>query len=65
VSHEGDGAEATIIAPISEVMRRLGLVVSEEAIAEGTSAAEAKHTVAEGGSENESEEDHYSKPNET
>jgi hypothetical protein len=38
-------------------MRRLGLVASEEAIAEGASNAEAEQIVAEGGSENESEED--------
>jgi hypothetical protein len=57
VSREGDEAEATETAPISEVMRRSGLVVSEEAIAEGTSTVEAEQIVAEGGSENESEED--------
>jgi hypothetical protein len=57
VSHEGDEVEATETAPISEAMRRSGLVVSEEAIAEGTSTAEAEQIVVEGGSENESEED--------
>jgi hypothetical protein len=57
VSREGDGAEATETGPILEVMRRSGLVVSEEDIAKGTSAAEAEQTVAEGGNENESEED--------
>jgi hypothetical protein len=57
VSHKGDGAKASETAPISEVMRRSGLVVSEEAIVEGTSTAEAEQTVAEEGSENESEED--------
>jgi hypothetical protein len=36
VSCEGDEAKATETAPISEVMRRSGLVVQEEAIAEGT-----------------------------
>jgi hypothetical protein len=42
-------------APISEVMRRLGLVVSEEAIAEGETA-EAKQTVVDR-SDDEIEED--------
>jgi hypothetical protein len=46
VSHEGDETEATETAPISEVMRRLGLVASEEAVAEGTSNAEAEQIVA-------------------
>jgi hypothetical protein len=57
VPHEGDKTEATKTAPISEVMRRSGLVASEEAIAKGTFNAEAEQIVAEGGSENESEED--------
>jgi hypothetical protein len=57
VSREGDKAEATETAPISEVMRRSSLVVSNEAIAEGTSTAKAERIVAEGGSANESEED--------
>jgi hypothetical protein len=42
VSREGDKAEATEIAPISEVMRRSGLVVPEESMAEGTSTAKAE-----------------------
>jgi hypothetical protein len=54
VSREGD---ETKTAPILEVMRRSGLVASQEAIAKGTSNAEAEQIVAEGGSENESEED--------
>jgi hypothetical protein len=36
VSREGDEAEVTKTAPISEVMRRSGLVVSEGATAEDT-----------------------------
>jgi hypothetical protein len=44
-------------APISEVMRWSGLVVPEEAIVEGTSTSEAKQIMAEGGSQNEGEED--------
>jgi hypothetical protein len=47
VSREGDEAEATETALISEVMRRSGLVVPEEAIAEGTSTAEAEQIMAE------------------
>jgi hypothetical protein len=57
VSCEGDEAEATETTPISEVMRRSSLVVSEEALAKGTSTAEAEQIVAKGGSENKSEED--------
>jgi hypothetical protein len=58
VSHEGDEAEVTETAPISEVMRQSGLIVPEEAIAEGTSIAEAEQIAVEGGSENEDEEDY-------
>ena len=57
VSREGDEAEATDTAPISEVMRQSGLVVPEGPIAEGTLNAEAKQIVVEG-SENEDEEDY-------
>ena len=57
VSHEGDETEATETAPISEMMRRSGLVVQERAIAEGTSNAEAEQVMAEVESDNESEED--------
>jgi hypothetical protein len=57
VSREGDETEATETAPISEVMRRSGLVMLEEAVAEGTSTVEAEQIIAEGGSENEGEED--------
>jgi hypothetical protein len=58
VSREGDESEVTEKAPISEVRRQLGLVVPEEAVAEGTSIAEAEHIVTEGGSENEDEVDY-------
>ena len=51
VSREGDETEVTEMAPISKVMRRSGLVVSEEA------TAEAEQTVAEDGSDDENEED--------
>jgi hypothetical protein len=55
VSREGDEIEVTETTPISEMMRRSGLVVQEEAIAKGTSNAEAEQVVAEVGSDNESE----------
>jgi hypothetical protein len=58
VSREGDEAKVTKTAPILEVMRQSGLVVPEEAVAEGTSIAEAEQTIVEGGSENEDEEDY-------
>jgi hypothetical protein len=42
VTHEGEEAEATETAPISEVMRQSGLVVTEEAIDEGAPTAETE-----------------------
>jgi hypothetical protein len=42
VSREGDETEVTETAPISEVMRRSGLVVQEVATAEGTPDVEAE-----------------------
>jgi hypothetical protein len=56
VSREGDDAKMTETTPISEMMRRLGLVVLEEAVAEGVTT-EAEQTVAEDGSDDEFEED--------
>jgi hypothetical protein len=56
VSHEGDDAKMTETAPISEMMRRSGLVVSEEAVAEGD-IAKVEQIVAEDGSDDEFEED--------
>jgi hypothetical protein len=56
VSHEGDDAEMTETASISEMMRRSGLVVSEDAAAEGDTS-EAEQTVAEDRSDDEFEED--------
>jgi hypothetical protein len=53
VSREGEETEATETAPISEVMKRLGLVVADE----GTSNVEAEQTVIEG-EDAESEEDY-------
>jgi hypothetical protein len=57
VTRKGDETEVTETAPISEVMRRSGLVVHEDATAEGTSNAEADQAVAKVESDNESEED--------
>jgi hypothetical protein len=53
VSREGEETEATEIAPISEVMKRSGLVVADE----GTSNVEAEQTMIEG-EDAESEEDY-------
>jgi hypothetical protein len=53
VSREGDEIEATETAPISEVMKRSGLVATDE----GTSNAEAEQTVVEG-EDVESEKDY-------
>jgi hypothetical protein len=47
VTHEGEETEAIETAPISEVMKPSGLVVTERKTDEGTSVAEAKQTVAE------------------
>jgi hypothetical protein len=57
VSREGDETEATEIAPISEMMRRSGLVVQEGDIGEGTSDAEVEEAMDEVDSDNESEKD--------
>jgi hypothetical protein len=53
LSREGDETEATETAPISEVMKRSGLVVGDE----GASHAKAEQTVVEG-EDVESEEDY-------
>jgi hypothetical protein len=57
VSREGDETKTTETTPISEMMRRSGLVVQEETIVEGTSNAEAEQVVAEVESDNKSEDD--------
>jgi hypothetical protein len=57
VSREGDETKVTETAPISEMMRRSGLVMQEGAIAEGTSNAEAELAAAKVESDKESEED--------
>ena len=42
VTRDGEEAEAAETAPISEVMRQSGLVVTEDASEEGAPAAEAE-----------------------
>ena len=56
VSREGDEAEVTETAPISEVMRRSGLIVSEGTVAE-VGTAKAEQAVVEDKSDDEVEED--------
>jgi hypothetical protein len=55
VTHDGEEAEATETAPISEVMRRSGLVSPKGASDEGAPAAEAEQVDVE---EGETEEDY-------
>ena len=57
VAHEGDEIGTSETAPISEVMKRSGLVVQEETITEGVADAEAEQTIAEADSKNEDEDD--------
>jgi hypothetical protein len=57
VSREGDDAETTETAPISEMMKRSGLVTLEKAIFEGE-AVEAEQIASEDGSDNEDVEDY-------
>jgi hypothetical protein len=47
VTHDGEETEATEMAPISEVMRQSGLVVTEGATDEGAPAAEAEQADVE------------------
>jgi hypothetical protein len=58
VSCEGEETEVTETVPISEVMERSGLVVSEGAIDEGTPDTEAEQAVVEGENVDEVEEDY-------
>jgi hypothetical protein len=58
VTREGEEAEATEIAPISEVMRQSGLVVTEGAINEGAPTAEAEQADIEEENVYEEEEDY-------
>jgi hypothetical protein len=58
VTREGEETEATETAPISEVMRQSGLVVTEGIVVEGTSAAEAEQADIEEENADEEEEDY-------
>jgi hypothetical protein len=58
VSREGEETEVTGTAPISEVMERSGLVVTEGTIDEGTPDAEAEQTVVEEENVDEDGEDY-------
>jgi hypothetical protein len=58
ITRDGEEAEAAETAPISEVMRQSGLVVTEGASEEGTPAAEAEQADIEEGNANEEEIDY-------
>jgi hypothetical protein len=58
VIRDGEEVEATETAPISEVMRQLGLVVTEEAIEQGAPAAETEQDVEEEIADEEEEKDY-------
>jgi hypothetical protein len=58
VTRDGEEAEATETAPISEVMRRSGLVVTEGASDEEAPAVEAEQADIEEGDANEGEIDY-------
>jgi hypothetical protein len=60
VTRDGEEAEATETAPISEVMRQSGLVATEGAIEEGAPAAETEQDVEEEIADEEEEEEDYS-----
>jgi hypothetical protein len=58
VTRDGEEAEAVETAPISEVMRKSGLVVIEEATEQGAPAAEIEQDVEEEIADEEEEEDY-------
>jgi hypothetical protein len=58
ITHDGEEAEAAETAPIFEVMRQSGLVVTEGASDEGAPAAEAKQADIEEGDAGEEEIDY-------
>jgi hypothetical protein len=58
VTREGEETEATETAPISEVMRQSGLVVTEGAIDEGAPTAEAEQVDIEEENVDEEDEDY-------
>jgi hypothetical protein len=57
VTREGEETEVTDIAPISEVMKQSGLVVTEGTNDEGTPAAEAEQAAIEEENVDEEEKD--------
>jgi hypothetical protein len=57
VSREGDDAETTETTPISEMMRRSGLVISEKAVSEDE-ATEAEQIAAKDESDDEAGKDY-------
>jgi hypothetical protein len=58
VTHDGEETEATETAPISEVMKQSGLVVTEGAADKGASAAKAEYADIEEDIVDEEEEDY-------
>ena len=58
VSREGNDAETTETALISEMMRRSGLVITEDGSDEEAEAVEAEQVAAEDGSDDEAGEDY-------
>jgi hypothetical protein len=60
VTREGEEIEATEKAPISEVMRQSGLIVTEEAIDKGAPTAKAEQADIEEENVDEEEEDYNS-----
>jgi hypothetical protein len=58
VTREGEETEAIETAPISEVMRQSGIVVTEGVVDEGTSAAKAEQADIEEENADEEEEDY-------
>jgi hypothetical protein len=58
ITRDGEEAEAAETAPISEVMRQSGLVVTEDAFEEGAPAAEAEQADIEEGNADEEEIDY-------
>jgi hypothetical protein len=60
VTREGEETETTETAPISEVMRKSGLVVTKRTVDEGTSGAEAEQTDIEEEENADDEEEDYS-----
>jgi hypothetical protein len=58
VTREGEETEAIETAPISELMRQSGLIVTEGAIEEGAPAAEAEQVDVEEENADEEEEDY-------